>query len=91
MLPKMDERGKINALSSRIAKMYTLMLLVTLRVCDFGRGKIGWAKCGKSLKSKKSSHALKKNIQRSKHVCDFQCKFIGSQMADNNNKLVLAR
>ena len=33
--------------------MYTLMLLVTLRVCDFGRGKLGWAKCGKSLKSKK--------------------------------------
>ena len=34
---------------------------------------------------------LKKNIQRSKHVCNFQHKFIGSQMADNNNKLALAR
>ena len=57
MLPKMDERGKINALSSRIAKMYTLMLLVTLRVCDFGWGKLGWAKYDKSLKSKNSHNS----------------------------------
>ena len=34
---------------------------------------------------------LKKHIKRSKPVCNFQSKLIGSQLADNNNKLVLAR
>ena len=62
MLPKMDERGKINAhVFENCQDVYvlTLMLLVTLRFCDFGWGILGWAKYDKSLKSKKSSHSTK--------------------------------